>query len=347
MILDRIPWVAPEVLEAPDNLTLECDKWSFGATVWDIFNNGNNPLQGLELKQVLPPWFLISQPNCAMSTDLAYKNIGLHLKNVTPNSRLFQLFQIRWDWIEFIKGYLTFFCILFQTEGAVCLTSVLPNSVPTLNHDRARNCIDFSPYSKHHCKESLILCVSCRSGSFMRTATSCLPPSGPSWLTSSVSVWTTMQPSDLPAAASFVNSTVWSLQVMITCSTTIFQLKKLNQINPTKTFWSVVILWNRKNENTTMIQYIKYRKRRYTTSKLGNNAMFIYFTYHLHFFVHSDFMWTMFTLWNNTKHTYQRKSDTNTACLTGRKIPWHYKLTHSATCWCGGKLLQHWVLLDL
>uniref|UniRef100_A0A671UPZ4 Tyrosine-protein kinase n=1 Tax=Sparus aurata TaxID=8175 RepID=A0A671UPZ4_SPAAU len=51
VILDRIPWVAPEVLEAPDNLTLECDKWSFGATVWEIFNSGNNPLQGLELKQ--------------------------------------------------------------------------------------------------------------------------------------------------------------------------------------------------------------------------------------------------------------------------------------------------------
>ncbi|KAK5907112.1 hypothetical protein CesoFtcFv8_004995 [Champsocephalus esox] len=28
VILDRIPWVAPEVLEAPDNLTLECGKSS-------------------------------------------------------------------------------------------------------------------------------------------------------------------------------------------------------------------------------------------------------------------------------------------------------------------------------
>uniref|UniRef100_A0A8D3D2R9 Tyrosine-protein kinase n=1 Tax=Scophthalmus maximus TaxID=52904 RepID=A0A8D3D2R9_SCOMX len=64
VILDRIPWVAPEVLKAPDNLTLECDKWSFGATVWEIFNDGNAPLRGwdLELKrqfyegfQQLPP----------------------------------------------------------------------------------------------------------------------------------------------------------------------------------------------------------------------------------------------------------------------------------------------------
>lgn len=51
VILDRIPWVAPEVVEAPDNLTLECDKWSFGATMWEIFNSGNNPLQGWELHQ--------------------------------------------------------------------------------------------------------------------------------------------------------------------------------------------------------------------------------------------------------------------------------------------------------
>ncbi|KAM9358551.1 tyrosine-protein kinase JAK2 [Symphorus nematophorus] len=49
VILDRIPWVAPEVLEAPDNLTLESDKWSFGATVWEIFNSGNNPLRGWDL----------------------------------------------------------------------------------------------------------------------------------------------------------------------------------------------------------------------------------------------------------------------------------------------------------
>ncbi|XP_047443187.1 tyrosine-protein kinase JAK2 [Mugil cephalus] len=51
VILDRIPWVAPEVLQAPDNLSLECDKWSFGATVWEIFNNGHSPLRGWDLDQ--------------------------------------------------------------------------------------------------------------------------------------------------------------------------------------------------------------------------------------------------------------------------------------------------------
>ncbi|XP_057697878.1 tyrosine-protein kinase JAK2 isoform X2 [Corythoichthys intestinalis] len=51
VILDRIPWVAPEVLGAPDKLTVECDKWSFGATVWEIFNSGNAPLQDWDLLQ--------------------------------------------------------------------------------------------------------------------------------------------------------------------------------------------------------------------------------------------------------------------------------------------------------
>ncbi|KAM7409604.1 hypothetical protein PAMA_001203 [Pampus argenteus] len=49
VILDRIPWVAPEVLEAPDKMTLESDKWSFGATVWEIFSSGNTQLQGWDL----------------------------------------------------------------------------------------------------------------------------------------------------------------------------------------------------------------------------------------------------------------------------------------------------------
>uniref|UniRef100_A0A8C5D9S8 Tyrosine-protein kinase n=1 Tax=Gouania willdenowi TaxID=441366 RepID=A0A8C5D9S8_GOUWI len=52
VLLDRIPWVAPEVLISSENLTLECDKWSFGATVWEVFNNGNSPLKGYNLKEV-------------------------------------------------------------------------------------------------------------------------------------------------------------------------------------------------------------------------------------------------------------------------------------------------------
>ncbi|XP_061094293.1 tyrosine-protein kinase JAK2 [Conger conger] len=53
VLLDRIPWVAPEVLKAPDSLKLECDKWSFGTTLWEIFNGGSAPLHGQEPQQKL------------------------------------------------------------------------------------------------------------------------------------------------------------------------------------------------------------------------------------------------------------------------------------------------------
>lgn len=74
VILDRIPWVAPEVLEAPDNLTLESDKWSFGATVWEIFNSGNAPLRGWDLDKVcllLLTFFFQSQTSSVLSKPVA------------------------------------------------------------------------------------------------------------------------------------------------------------------------------------------------------------------------------------------------------------------------------------
>ncbi|RXM98395.1 Tyrosine-protein kinase JAK2 [Acipenser ruthenus] len=54
MVLDRIPWVAPElVLVDSDRLALESDKWSFGTTLWEIFNGGEVPLLGREPQQKL------------------------------------------------------------------------------------------------------------------------------------------------------------------------------------------------------------------------------------------------------------------------------------------------------
>ncbi|ROI46629.1 Tyrosine-protein kinase JAK2 [Anabarilius grahami] len=50
VVLDRIPWVAPEVLDTLE-IEVECDKWSFGTTLWEIFNGGEAPLQGLDLIQ--------------------------------------------------------------------------------------------------------------------------------------------------------------------------------------------------------------------------------------------------------------------------------------------------------
>ncbi|XP_028817296.1 tyrosine-protein kinase JAK2 isoform X1 [Denticeps clupeoides] len=53
VLMDRIPWVAPEVLEDPEHLELDVDKWSFGTTLWEIFSGGKVPLQGLDLHQKL------------------------------------------------------------------------------------------------------------------------------------------------------------------------------------------------------------------------------------------------------------------------------------------------------
>ncbi|NWU14197.1 JAK3 kinase, partial [Cephalopterus ornatus] len=48
MLVQRIPWVAPECVRDPKSLALPADKWSFGATLWEIFSGGNMPLSLLE-----------------------------------------------------------------------------------------------------------------------------------------------------------------------------------------------------------------------------------------------------------------------------------------------------------
>ncbi|NWV23881.1 JAK3 kinase, partial [Origma solitaria] len=48
MLLERIPWVAPECVSDPESLALPADKWGFGATLWEIFSGGNMPLSLLE-----------------------------------------------------------------------------------------------------------------------------------------------------------------------------------------------------------------------------------------------------------------------------------------------------------
>uniref|UniRef100_A0A8C7QIJ7 Tyrosine-protein kinase n=1 Tax=Oncorhynchus mykiss TaxID=8022 RepID=A0A8C7QIJ7_ONCMY len=71
VLLDRIPWVAPEVLEAPERLELECDKWSFGATLWELFNGGQAPLQGLDLERKLQFYETYKQLPSSEWTELA------------------------------------------------------------------------------------------------------------------------------------------------------------------------------------------------------------------------------------------------------------------------------------
>ncbi|XP_066460866.1 tyrosine-protein kinase JAK3 isoform X2 [Eleutherodactylus coqui] len=48
MLLERIPWLAPECVADVRNLALESDCWSFGVTMWEIFNDGIIPLNSEE-----------------------------------------------------------------------------------------------------------------------------------------------------------------------------------------------------------------------------------------------------------------------------------------------------------
>ncbi|XP_030074668.1 tyrosine-protein kinase JAK3 isoform X2 [Microcaecilia unicolor] len=48
LLMDRIPWVAPECVCDPRSLAQESDRWSFGATLWEIFNSGSISLSVLE-----------------------------------------------------------------------------------------------------------------------------------------------------------------------------------------------------------------------------------------------------------------------------------------------------------
>ncbi|XP_065515024.1 tyrosine-protein kinase JAK3 isoform X4 [Lathamus discolor] len=53
MLVERIPWLAPECLWDPKSLALPADKWSFGATLWEIFSGGNMPVILLEPQKKL------------------------------------------------------------------------------------------------------------------------------------------------------------------------------------------------------------------------------------------------------------------------------------------------------
>uniref|UniRef100_A0A8D0CZ00 Tyrosine-protein kinase n=1 Tax=Sander lucioperca TaxID=283035 RepID=A0A8D0CZ00_SANLU len=48
ILIERIPWVSPECVEDPANLSMAADKWSFGTTLWEICSGGEKPLATLD-----------------------------------------------------------------------------------------------------------------------------------------------------------------------------------------------------------------------------------------------------------------------------------------------------------
>lgn len=56
VLIERVPWISPECVEDPANLSLAADKWSFGATLWEICSGGERPLASLDNSKV-PTWW--------------------------------------------------------------------------------------------------------------------------------------------------------------------------------------------------------------------------------------------------------------------------------------------------
>uniref|UniRef100_A0A8C5LRF1 Tyrosine-protein kinase n=1 Tax=Leptobrachium leishanense TaxID=445787 RepID=A0A8C5LRF1_9ANUR len=51
ILLERIPWIAPECIENSKNLSTASDKWSFGTTLWEICSGGDKPLSALDTQR--------------------------------------------------------------------------------------------------------------------------------------------------------------------------------------------------------------------------------------------------------------------------------------------------------
>lgn len=51
--LERIPWIAPECVDKGAPIGSAADQWSFGATLLEICNNGDLPMSGNTLSEVL------------------------------------------------------------------------------------------------------------------------------------------------------------------------------------------------------------------------------------------------------------------------------------------------------
>lgn len=52
--LERIPWIAPECVDSGAPVGNAADQWSFGVTLLEICNNGDLPMGGATLSEVIP-----------------------------------------------------------------------------------------------------------------------------------------------------------------------------------------------------------------------------------------------------------------------------------------------------
>ncbi|XP_023662197.1 tyrosine-protein kinase JAK1-like [Paramormyrops kingsleyae] len=71
--VDRIPWIAPECLRNVKDLSVAADKWSFGATLWEICYDGEAPLKEKKLtekERFYAAECSLATPDCKELADL-------------------------------------------------------------------------------------------------------------------------------------------------------------------------------------------------------------------------------------------------------------------------------------
>ncbi|KAG7498689.1 tyrosine-protein kinase JAK2-like [Solea senegalensis] len=85
VLVERIPWVPPECIDNPQNLSLASDKWGFGTTLWEICSGGDKPLSTLDCSKKnlfyedrhqlpAPKWTeLANLINCCMDYEPSYR----------------------------------------------------------------------------------------------------------------------------------------------------------------------------------------------------------------------------------------------------------------------------------
>lgn len=74
VLVDRVPWVPPECVENPQNLSLATDKWGFGTTLWEICSGGEKPLSTLDSSKVVEPRSTCRAQTCAKKYDIRRSN---------------------------------------------------------------------------------------------------------------------------------------------------------------------------------------------------------------------------------------------------------------------------------
>lgn len=183
VLVERIPWVAPECLSDSKSLALPADKWSFGATLWEIFSGGNMPVSLLEPQKVMlspsasshPSYAIPPVPSHCIPTLLSHPaasqpscHIPLH-----PN----------------------------PPAASCCIPNLLLHPscpIPLHSNPPAPNRQPHALPRPH------------RSWISTRTASSSLHPSGRSWPRSSHSAWTTSPAAGPASVPSSVTSTASS-----------------------------------------------------------------------------------------------------------------------------------------